>query len=142
MPIADLQPRQGKVEVEAEVVDKGEIREFNKFGKVGRVCNAKIRDDSGEIAFTLWNEQIDQVNVGDKIKVSNGYVNEWQGEMQLTTGKFGKLEILGRSEAKADENAEDDPAAVEKDSGKGEQTIDEDDGELSEEPVQEEEKIE
>ncbi len=140
MPIADLQPRQGKVEVEAEVVDKGEIREFNKFGKAGRVCNAKIKDDSGEIALTLWNEQIDQVNVGDKIKITNGYVNEWQGEKQLTTGKFGNLEIVSQSEVTADERTEADLAAGETASDKGEHIMTED--ELSEDPVQEEEKIE
>ena len=53
-----------------------------------------ISDASGTIKLTLWNEQIDQLNVGDKIKITNGYVNEWQGEKQLTTGKFGKMEVL------------------------------------------------
>jgi hypothetical protein len=48
--------------------------------------------------LTLWNEQIEQVKVGDKVKISNGYVNEFQGELQLTTGKFGKLEVLGKSD--------------------------------------------
>ena len=97
MEIKDLKPKQGSVEVVAEVVEKGEIREFNKFGKQGRVCNAKIKDSSGEMALTLWNEQIEQVNVGDTVKITNGYVNEWQGDMQLTTGKFGKLEVEGKS---------------------------------------------
>ncbi|MBW2992346.1 hypothetical protein KY345_03975 [Candidatus Woesearchaeota archaeon] len=106
MPIKDLQPKQGNVEVEAEVVDKGEIREFQKFGKIGRVCNAKIKDSTGTIALTLWNEQIDQVKIGDKIKITNGYVNEWQGEMQLTTGKFGKLEVLESKDVTKDEETE------------------------------------
>lgn len=106
MPIKDLQPRQGNVEVEAIVIDKGDIREFQKFGKAGRVCNAKIRDDSGEVALTLWNEQIEQINVGDKIKISNGYVGEWQGELQLSTGKFGKLEVLESKGVTKDEETE------------------------------------
>ena len=106
MPIKDLKPRQGNVEVEAVIVDKGEIREFNKFGKAGRVCNAKIKDSTGTIALTLWNEQIEQVHLGDKIKITNGYVNEWQGEMQLTTGKFGKLEILESKGVTTDEETE------------------------------------
>ena len=97
MEIKDLKPKQGSVEVVAEVIEKGDVREFEKFGKQGRVCNAKIRDSSGEIALTLWNEQIEQVNVGDTVKITNGYVNEWQGDMQLTTGKFGKLEVEGKS---------------------------------------------
>lgn len=58
------------------------------------MCNAKIKDDSGEITLTLWNDEIEKVNVGNKIKIFNGYVNEWQGILQLTVGKFGKLEII------------------------------------------------
>jgi ssDNA-binding replication factor A large subunit len=97
MDIKDLKPKQGSVEVTAEVTEKGEVREFNKFGKDGRVCNAKIKDASGEMALTLWNEQIEQINVGDTVHITNGYVNEWQGDTQLTTGKFGKLEVVGKT---------------------------------------------
>ncbi|MBN2112463.1 hypothetical protein JW707_05190 [Candidatus Woesearchaeota archaeon] len=100
MEIKDLQPKQGNIEVVGEVIDKGEIREFEKFGKKGRVCNAKIKDATGEITLTLWNEQIDQVNKGDTVHVINGYVNEWQGEMQLTSGKFGKIEVEGKTPKK------------------------------------------
>jgi len=92
--IKDLKPRQAKVDIEAEVAELGPVREFSKFGKTGRVCNAKIKDDSGEIILTLWNDEIDKIKVGSKIKISNGYVGEWQGERQLSAGKFGKLEIL------------------------------------------------
>ena len=94
MKISELQPRQGKVEIEAEVINKGEVRTFEKFGKEGRVCNAKIKDDSGEMTLSLWNEQVDQVNTGDKVKVGNGYVSEFKGEMQVSTGKFGTLEVI------------------------------------------------
>ncbi len=92
--IASLQPKQGKVEVEAEVVELGSIREFSKFGKSGRVANATLKDDSGKIKLTLWNDEIDRVKVGLRVRVSNGYVNEWQGEKQLTAGRFGKLEVV------------------------------------------------
>ncbi|MBD3259959.1 DNA-binding protein [Candidatus Woesearchaeota archaeon] len=92
MKINELQPKQGKVEIVVEITEKEEPREFTKFGAVGKVCSCKAKDETGEIKLTLWNDQIDQVDVGDKVKISNGYVNEYQGEMQLTTGKFGKLE--------------------------------------------------
>ena len=94
MAIKDLQARQGKIDLEAEVIEKETPREFAKFGKVGKVCNAKIKDDTGTVKLTLWNEQADQVNLGDTIKITNGFVGEWQGELQLSTGKFGTLEVL------------------------------------------------
>jgi len=107
--IKDLEVRQGDVDIVAEVVEKGEIREFQKFGRTGRVCNAKIKDETGEMNLTLWNEQIDQVNAGDKVHIINGYVNEFQGEKQLTTGKFGKLEVVEKGAA-AETSAEEKPA--------------------------------
>lgn len=94
MNIAELNPGQGKVDLEAQVIAKHDERTFEKFGKQGKVCNAEIQDNSGKITLTLWNEQVDQVKVGDKVKITNGWVSEWRGEPQLSTGKFGQLEIL------------------------------------------------
>ncbi|HLC86196.1 MAG TPA: SOSS complex subunit B family protein [Candidatus Nanoarchaeia archaeon] len=94
MKIAELELKQGNINVEGEVTEIGAVREFNKFGKLGKVCNAKIKDETGEIMLTLWNEQIEKVKIGNKIAITNGYVGEWQGEKQLTTGKFGTLEVI------------------------------------------------
>tara|TARA_Y100000310_G_scaffold345498_1_gene465660 strand:- start:4814 stop:5101 length:288 start_codon:yes stop_codon:yes gene_type:complete len=93
MKISELQVRQGKVEVEGEITDKQEPREFEKFGNKGKVCNCTLKDDSGEVSLTLWNDDVDKIKVGDKVKVTNGYVNEFQGEKQLTAGRFGKIEV-------------------------------------------------
>ena len=94
MLISEIQSKQGKVIVIGKITEKGEVRSFEKFGKPGRVCSARIKDESVECTLSLWNEQIDQVNEGDKIKIENGYANEWQGAIQLSTGRFGKIEII------------------------------------------------
>jgi len=94
MKISELEANQRKVEVEAVVQEIGEVKEFNKFGSPGRVASTTIKDDSGTIQLTLWNEQIDLVKKGDKIKITNGYVKEWQGEKQLNVGRYGELEDL------------------------------------------------
>ncbi len=94
MKIAELKAGQGKVSIEVEVVSVGETRTFEKFGRQGRVATAVVKDDSGTINLTLWNDDIDKVSQGSKIKIENGYVNEFKGEKQLTAGKFGKLVVL------------------------------------------------
>ena len=94
MEINKLKVGQTKVDLEAQVVSVEEPKEFEKFGNRGRVANAMITDKSGEIKLTLWNDEIDRVKVGDKIKITNGFVKEFQGEKQLTAGKFGKIEII------------------------------------------------
>ena len=96
MEIKDLRSGMKRVEVEAEVVDKGNARQVqSRYGnETFNVADAIVQDETGTIKLTLWNEQIDQVNVGDKIKIENGYVTSFKGEIQLNVGKFGKLTIL------------------------------------------------
>jgi len=94
MEIKDLQAGQGKIDIVVEVISMQESRAFDKFGKSGKVANAKAKDASGEITLTLWNEQCDLVKAGMKVHIINGYVSEFRGEKQLGTGKFGRLEIV------------------------------------------------
>ena len=103
MQVKDLQPKQGKVEIVLDIVDVGEPREFDKFGRSGRVANAVAKDETGDIKLTLWNDDVDKIKSGDKVKITNGYVSEWQGEKQLGTGKFGTLEVIGESKAAKEE---------------------------------------
>ena len=97
MQIKELQPKQGNVDITVEITEKSEPREFEKFGKPGKVCNAKAKDETGEITLSLWNEDVDKVKAGDTVTISNGWVSEWQGELQLSTGRFGKMEVKGAS---------------------------------------------
>ncbi len=98
MEIKDLQANTGKVELTAQVTEKGEARTFEKFGKSGRVCKATLEDASGKTTLTLWNDEVDSVQVGDTIKISNGWCSEFKGEKQVSAGKFGKIEILEASQ--------------------------------------------
>jgi replication factor A1 len=84
-----------RVNVEAKVVEKGDAREvMSRFkDETYKVANAVIADETGSIKLTLWNEQIDQVNVNDTVKIENGYVTSFKGEIQLNVGKFGKLTV-------------------------------------------------
>ncbi len=94
MEIKDLQAGQGKIDIVVEIASIEPPRTFDKFGRSGKVANAKAKDASGEITLTLWNEQCDVVKTGMKVHIINGYVSEYKGEKQLGTGKFGRLEVV------------------------------------------------
>jgi len=107
MTISELNAGQGNVNVEGAITEVGESRTFSKFGREMTVGNAILQDDSGSIKLTLWNEDAAKYKEGDKIKITNGYVNEFQGEKQLTAGKFGQIEIVSsESETSSEQGSE------------------------------------
>jgi len=91
MKINELKPGTGSVNLEAEVVEVSTPREVNKYGRGLRVADVLLRDDTGTITLALWNENIDKVAEGKKVRIENGYVNTWQDKVQLTLGRFGKI---------------------------------------------------
>jgi replication factor A1 len=93
MKIAEVKANDKNVNIEGTLKEVAPAREFERFGKSGKVANAILADDSGEIQLTLWNEQVDEAKEGSKVKVTNGFVNEWQGKLQVSGGKFGTVEF-------------------------------------------------
>ncbi len=94
--IADLRPG-ANGSIEGEVVSIEPTREVRtKFGKLIRVANASVSDESGQVTVTLWEKDIDKVSIGDKIRITDGWVSEFKGALQITAGKQGKLEILDK----------------------------------------------
>jgi replication factor A1 len=96
--IKNLTAKQTDVNVQGTIKEVSPPREFQKYGKPGRVANSILEDESGQIVLTLWNEDVDNIKAGDKIKVVNGYVNEWRGDLQLTAGRKGSLEKISDEE--------------------------------------------
>ena len=95
MLVKDLKARQPVDEITLEIVSKQEPREFANEKGSGKVCSAAGKDEEGtEVSITLWNEQCGEVNEGDKIKITEGWVSEYQGNVQVSTGRNGKLEKL------------------------------------------------
>ena len=95
MRIEELSEGMRRVNVVAKVTEKSETREVQSRYKneTLQVADARISDESGTIKLTLWNEQIDKVNVNDTVKIENGYITSFRGEIQLNVGKYGTLNI-------------------------------------------------
>ena len=96
MEVKDLVANTGKVDLVLTVVSKEEPRTFEKFGRRGRVCNIIAEDGSGEVKMTLWNDDVDKLKMGDKFHLDNGWCSEYQGEKQISAGKFGKIEVISK----------------------------------------------
>jgi replication factor A1 len=96
MKIRDLRDGMKRVDVLAKVVEKSDPREVQSRSRDAtyNVADAVVSDETGTIKLTLWNEQIDRVNVNDTIKIENGYITSFRGEIQLNVGRYGKLSII------------------------------------------------
>ena len=140
MEIKDVKPNLGKIDLVATVVAKEAPRTFEKFGKSGKVCNATLEDPSGRIMLTLWNDEVDQINIGDKVKIANGWCSEFKGQKQLSAGKFGKIEVVeGGAGTVVYTN---DPSVLKAPGGDGDNDGDDGDEEEETEQLGEEELIE
>ena len=95
--ISGIRPGTGNVTAEGDISAKDEPRDVvSKFGKRLRVCSATLKDESGEITLSLWNDDIDRINVGDKVKIENGWVSDFKGQPQISAGKYGKITVMGK----------------------------------------------
>jgi len=95
MKIEELKDGMRRVSVVAKVIEKSEPREVRSRyrDETYRVADAIISDETGKIKLTLWNQQIEQVNIDDTVKIENGYIRSFRGEIQLNVGKYGTLTI-------------------------------------------------
>lgn len=97
IPIAQAKKMRSGINVKATIKSKGDPRTVNlKNGGTVDVCDAVISDaegDENQMKLTLWGDDIKAINVGDTVAITNGYTNEFKGEVSLTKGKFGKMEI-------------------------------------------------
>ncbi len=95
MKINELRDGMKKVNVAGKVMEKSDTREVvSRFkDQTYKVATATIADETGTIKLTLWNEQIDKVNVNNTVKIENGYITSFRGEIQLNTGKYGMLTV-------------------------------------------------
>jgi len=97
MMVKDVKDKSKIDELVLTIVEKKEPREFQSkwSGASGRVCDATGQDENGDtISVSLWNDDIEKVEVNAKVKITNGWASAYKNNMQVSAGKYGKLEVL------------------------------------------------
>ncbi len=88
MKISELKPRIN-ADVTFKVIEKKETR---MTGSGKKVAEAVVGDESGVVTMTLWEDDIEKVNVNESYTLKNGYVNLYRGSLRLTVGRTGEIE--------------------------------------------------
>ena len=104
--IADIQP-DTKVNIIARIVRIPTIRSYEKNGKEGKVASLELKDDSGQISYTLWNKNVElikdlELEDGDTVKILQAQARERMnrdGENEITLTHWDGRIIKGDYEA-------------------------------------------
>jgi len=95
MKISELRDGMRRIDIEGIISEIPEPRNVTlRTGQEARVADCILQDASGTVTLSLWNEDIDKVQVGSKIKIENGYTNSYREEVKLNVGRYGQLIIL------------------------------------------------
>ena len=62
----------------------------------GYVAAACGRDETGLVGLVLWGDQIQQVTLGDIIRLETGWCRSRDGALVVSTGKHGRLTVIQR----------------------------------------------
>ena len=101
LSIKELRKGMKNVDLRVRVTGKSDmvLRYSRDNGHPMRLCIATVTDPSGSIRLPLWNNQIDEVSVGDEIEVKNASVRTFRGLLYLTPArKRGELIMVKPSE--------------------------------------------
>jgi replication factor A1 len=104
--IADIQP-DTKVNIIARIVRIPTVRTYEKNGKEGKVASLELKDSSGQISYTLWNNNVDLIENlnledGDTVKILQAQARERinrDGEKEISLTHWDGRIIKGDFEA-------------------------------------------
>ena len=95
LQIKDIDAKVRRVNVKAKVVGKSIPRYvFSRFGDALTLSTATISDGTGSMRMSLWNAEIDRVSIGDTVQINNGRVRTFRGELQVSLGRKGRLQVV------------------------------------------------
>ncbi|MBR9680043.1 MAG: single-stranded DNA-binding protein [Candidatus Altiarchaeota archaeon] len=110
MKVSELTQRSRGVDLALQVVEKKEERDVTvrSTGKNHRVAEFLVGDETGAMLLSLWDDNIDLIEVGKTYELKNGYVSIFRNSMRLNTGKHGSIEASEQAvEANIENNLSD-----------------------------------
>ena len=92
--VADLKSNSKVNRLELVVLRKYHRRILRTDTYSGPVAAGCGRDETGIVGVVFWGKQVDKVRVGDIIRIENGWCKKRDGELIVSTGKYGRLSVI------------------------------------------------
>jgi replication factor A1 len=79
--------------IDATITAISAVRDVTTSRGPSQVADATLKDETGEITLTLWGDEIKRYSVGQKVKITDGWVKDFRGKLQVSMGRSGKITI-------------------------------------------------
>lgn len=96
MKINEIKLGMSVVSTEGKIIAKSEPRRVRTRYGPRSVADAELEDETGTINLSLWEQQIEIVDVGDIMKINGAYVTEFINQLQLNIPRSGVLEVKSK----------------------------------------------
>jgi replication factor A1 len=97
LKIGDLRYGMKGITVKAKMIEIPPAKlVITRWGSSACVSNVTIADDTGTIQLGLWNDQIEKVNVGDEVELTNCRVARFANEPQLRLGRKSTISVINQ----------------------------------------------
>ena len=96
LKIAQLKKGSRRVDVEGTIktIQPVKTLELPEPLQPARYTTATLEDETGAITLTLWNYDIEKASEGARVKIENGYVTAYKGQLQLNIGLYGRITTI------------------------------------------------
>ena len=79
--------------IDATITAISPVRDVTTARGPSQVADATLQDETGTITLTLWGEDTKKYQVGQKIRLTDGWVKDFRGKLQVSTGRSGRIQI-------------------------------------------------
>jgi replication factor A1 len=90
--IGTLKPNQNAT-IDGTITAISAVRNVTTARGPSTVADATIQDDTGTITLTLWGDDTTRYSVGQKIRITDGWVKDFRGKLQISMGRSGKISV-------------------------------------------------
>ena len=80
--------------IEATITAISPVRDVTTSRGPAQVADATLKDDSGSITLTLWGEDTRRYSVGQRVQITDGWVKDYRGKLQLSMGRSGTIRVV------------------------------------------------
>lgn len=94
--IGSLHEDMGEIKVIGAVVNVSDVREYERDGRIFKVCSLFIQDNTGQARVSLWNqnaERSSQISIGDIIEIENCSARNGFNGMEIQTNSYTRLNL-------------------------------------------------